>query len=250
MGAVMLTATIAVPATRTEPIDYAAGHESLKTIQDPNLYRFTDDDVQLEEHLMATLDQIKDADEHDELLQQAYDTDNAITLTGLRMMATTVISKLKTALEDGTETDCIRVADYTLYISAGPSWGDGPTDAADAIWDALKLPESVLIAMGFVPDHGKPLARKNSNQGPVTDTDVIDAIALGLGTQAEWNGGDCLTWIADQIGAVRRHPGNIEPPQAYLGLFREDFDFDPLSDNYLIQFVADDAVTDSDEDGS
>lgn len=253
MGAVMLTAAIAVPATRTEPIDYAAGHESLKTIQDPDLYRFTEDD-DLMDVLTQILETMHSTDEAtieaEEKLLDDLETEGGDHIPSLRMIGDTIIDDLARALADATETDRLRVGDYDLYLSAGPSWGDDPTLAAIAIWNAHKLPEDVLIAMGFVPDHGKPLARKNSSQGPVTDTDVIDAIALGLGTQAEWNGGDCLTWIADQIGAVRRHPGNIEPPQAYLGLFREDFDFDPLSDNYLIQFVADDAVTGSDEDGS
>ena len=44
-----------------------------------------------------------------------------------------------------------------------------------------------------------------------TDTNIVNAIALLLGTQREWNGGDALEDIADLIGLVRQHPGDQDP---------------------------------------
>jgi len=50
---------------------------------------------------------------------------------------------------------------------------------------------------------------------PETDESVVDKIAVGLGTQSSWNGGDCLEWIANLIGQVRPHPGSeYGPPYA------------------------------------
>lgn len=49
-----------------------------------------------------------------------------------------------------------------------------------------------------------------ANQRP-TDTNAINAIAMMLGTQREWNGGDCLEDIANLIGLVRQHPGDQDP---------------------------------------
>lgn len=157
MGAVMLTAAIAAPTSRIEPIDYEAGRELIKTIQDPSLFGITNDH-EIEEAVMSILDQIEDEDEHDKRFQECFDTDDKPTLTALRLVATSIIDALAPALEDGTQTDRLRVAGYDLYISAGPSWGDAPTQAADAIWNAYKLPEDVLVAMGFVPDYSQPLA--------------------------------------------------------------------------------------------
>lgn len=47
------------------------------------------------------------------------------------------------------------------------------------------------------------------------DTDVVDAIATYLGTQAEWSGADALEVIADLVGTVRPHPGDV-PYDEYL----------------------------------
>ena len=44
-----------------------------------------------------------------------------------------------------------------------------------------------------------------------TDTNIVNAIALMLGTHREWNGGDTLEDIANLIGLVREHPGDRDP---------------------------------------
>ena len=51
-----------------------------------------------------------------------------------------------------------------------------------------------------------------------TDTNIVNAIALLLGTQREWNGGDCLEDIANLIGLVRQHPGD-QDPAGYVARF-------------------------------
>ena len=50
-----------------------------------------------------------------------------------------------------------------------------------------------------------------ANQHP-TDTNIVNAIALMLGTHREWNSGaDFLEDIANLIGSVRQHPGDRDP---------------------------------------
>ncbi|MNY75788.1 hypothetical protein D3C86_2151680 [compost metagenome] len=71
----------------------------------------------------------------------------------------------------------------------------------------------------------------------MTDTDVVDAIALGLGTKPEWSGADELEWIANTIGKVRPHPGDRDPRE-YHEEFIEQHDFDPIQDNFLTGYVS------------
>lgn len=139
---------------------------------------------------------------------------------------------------DSRETTFLTVADYRLYISGGLSNGDTPTNVTQAIWDAYKLPESVILAMGFIPDYEQPLSHANSRgaSAPLTDTDVVDAIALGLGTSPEWPGTDTLKWIAEAIGKVRDEPGNAEPVE-YLKRWSERHGLDPLSSKFLSAYI-------------
>ena len=44
-----------------------------------------------------------------------------------------------------------------------------------------------------------------------TDTNIVNAIALMLGTHREWNGADFLEAIANLISLVREHPGRPGP---------------------------------------
>lgn len=50
------------------------------------------------------------------------------------------------------------------------------------------------------------------------DEYVVDAIATYLGTWSEWSGADALEAIADLIGRVRPHPGNV-PAEIYAQAF-------------------------------
>lgn len=237
MSAAFLTTAIAAPVTRTAPLAFHAGRDRLKSVTDPSLFNFGDPIAEIDA-LLPDLD--PDIEVTDE--------DLVPVLTYAQQAGAAIIDHLEEALTDSGEVNAITVAGYNLFVAGGVSHGDDLSDGYTAIADAHKLPESVLTAMGFVPDPTQPLARKNGNRGRVTDTDVIDAIALGLGTRSEWSGGDCLEWIADGIGAVREYPGDVpNGPAGYLARWRERFGFDPLSSDFLEQFV-DDQATETEDD--
>ncbi|MDX3274736.1 MULTISPECIES: hypothetical protein [Streptomyces] len=226
MGASMLTATIAFPAGSTEPPNFDRGRQLLEKIEDPSLFTFDEPGTELEE-LLPDLD-----DESD-----LFDENGAVLIEYARRAGLVIINNLEMAL-DSRETTFLTVADYRLYISGGLSNGDTPTNVTQAIWDAYKLPESVILAMGFIPDYEQPLSHTNSRgaSAPLTDTDVVDAIALGLGTSPEWPGTDTLKWIAEAIGKVRDEPGNAEPVE-YLKRWSERYGLDPLSSKFLSAYI-------------
>lgn len=233
MSADMLTATIAVPADREQPIAFAHGRHMIEEISEVDLFKFDDPESQLDE----LLDNF-DPGTH-------LDADGAPTLEVVRRASLMIVDALQEAL-DSKETSTITAAGYLIYVSGGPSWGDAPTDAAEAIWNAYYLPETVLRTMGFVPDYSLPLSRSNGNPGRVSDTDVVDAIALGLGTKPKWSGADDLEWIADTISAVRPHPGDRDPVE-YRQEFTEQHSFDPISDAFLSAFLSEEAIECNDE---
>lgn len=227
MGADMFTASIAVPASRTEPVDFTLGRRLLGQIKDANQFHFEDPEAALGELL-------NDFDPGFHLNAKGQPT-----LEAAKQAGKAVIDALEEALAS-RETTSIIVAGYTIHISGGLSAGDAPTEAAVAIRNAYKLPDSVLLAMGFIPDFKQPLSEKNGHKSGLTDTDVVDAIALGLGTKPEWSGADTLEWIADTIGKVRTHPGDAVPAE-YLRDFTERYEFNPLNSNFLIKYVAEEA---------
>ncbi|MEH0490610.1 hypothetical protein QBA78_36760 [Streptomyces scabiei] len=226
MGASMLTATIAFPAKSAEPPNFDRGRQLLEEITDASLFTFDEPEAELEELL-------PDLDDESNL----FDENGAVLIEYARRAGLVIINNLEMAL-DSRETTFLTVADYRLYISGGLSNGGTPTNAAQGIWDAYKLPESVILAMGFIPDYEQPLSHANSRgaSAPLTDTDVVDAIALGLGTSPEWPGTDTLKWIAEAIGKVRDEPGNAEPVE-YLKRWSERYGLDPLSSKFLSAYI-------------
>jgi hypothetical protein len=64
-------------------------------------------------------------------------------------------------------------------------------------------------------DMGVAVERIVEHAAGVADSDIVDRIAVGLGTKTSWGGGDELEWIANEVGAVRPHPGNDENPYEY-----------------------------------
>ncbi|MFF8914204.1 hypothetical protein ACF08M_12970 [Streptomyces sp. NPDC015032] len=116
---------------------------------------------------------------------------------------------------------------------------DPETRRKVAAWLAPTAAELLTPASAFeVPDYEQPLSRANGSgdRAPITDTDVVDAIALGLGTSPEWPGTDTLKWIADTIGMVRNHPGDRDPRE-YREEFTEERAIDPLDDSFLAKYV-------------
>lgn len=234
MGADMLTATIAVPANDDNAPDFAAGHRLLDQITDPALFNFGDPEAEIDA-LLPDLEPEVDVvgDEGQPVLEHAKAAGHVI------------IDGLRDALAN-RETTTLQIAGYTIHISGGLSWGDAPTDAAEQIWSAYALPEKVLLGMGVILNTSQPPSRTNGARRGVTDTDVVNAIALGLGTKSEWSGADDLEWIADVISQVREHPGDAEPA-GYLKRFTEKYSFNPTSSALLGRYVADDAIIDTEE---
>lgn len=216
MSAHMLTAAIAVDAARTEPIDFAAGRTALEDIDDISLFGFVEPEWEI-------ADLLPDLEEEEGIL-----SNGSPSLETAQRAARVIIDQLEEVL-DSQETDTLLVGGYELYLSAGPSHGDAPTEAAQTIWNASILPQKVLTAMGFIPDYSRS-----------ADAEVVDAIALGLGTKDEWSGADELEWIAETLAKVREHPGNLEPPQ-YLERFTKAHHANPLEDAFLIGYI-DEAV--------
>lgn len=231
MGVSMLTATIAFPAESTEPPNFDRGRQLLEKIEDPSLFTFDEPETEIEELL-------PDLGIESALVNEGGE----VLIEYARRAGLVIIDNLEEAL-DSRETNFLTVADYRIYISGGLSNGDSPTDATEAIWDAYKLPESVLLGMGFIPDCELPLSRANGSgdQTPLTDTDVVDAIALGLGTSPEWPGTDTLKWIAEAIGKVRDEPGDRDP-RKYQAEFTKEHAVDPLYDSFLAMYVGEGTV--------
>ncbi|MGW0896948.1 hypothetical protein ACWD0G_08105 [Streptomyces goshikiensis] len=226
MGASMLIANIAFPAQRAEPPNFDRGRQLLEQIEDPTLFNFDDPKIELEEVLTGLGGEADLVGE-----------DGAVLIEYARRAGFAIIDNLEKAL-DSPETTSLTAAYYRIYISGGLSTGGSPTDATSAIWNAYRLPQSVLVAMGFTPDHKLPLSRANGSgdDTPLTDTDIVDAIALGLGTSPDWSGADTLTWVADTIGRVRSHPGDCDPRE-YQDEFTEKHAVNPLNDSFLAMHV-------------
>lgn len=66
---------------------------------------------------------------------------------------------------------------------------------------------------------------------------VLDQIALGLGTKDEWDSGE-LEWIADLVGTVRPFPGFTGG--GYVAQFTAARGFDPRKVPALADFIEDD----------
>ncbi|WP_424863083.1 hypothetical protein [Streptomyces sp. MMS24-I29] len=241
MSVYMLTASIAVPADRTAPIDFDHGRQLVGEVTDKTAFDLDDPEWQIDDVLGADFDP-----------EQHLGPNGQPSLGILRLYGRRLIDDLKEALgPDDDEVNEIIVAGFRLYISGGISPGDPPTEATRAIRNAYRLPHSVLQAMGFIPDYSKPLSRANGSTGAVTDTDIVDAIALGLGTNPNWSGATELNRIADLIGTVRKHPGDVDPVE-YYEHYTVESGFDPLDDSFLASHIGtgidDGANEDSDDD--
>lgn len=239
MSVNMFTATIAAPATRTEPLDFEAGRRALAEITDAGEFTF-DDFWAVAETTLDNLDPDVDP----------IDDDGRPLLELALRVCTKFIDALEKAFtgdEPSAEIDERDIAGYRVYINAGLSW----SDTAQAIWNANELPDRVLKAIGFVTDTSVPPASALGTSDKLTDSDIVDAIALMLGTNPEWSSpSEFLDDIANLIGRVRKHPGG-QDPQEYVEQHTIARGYDPLGDRLMVKFVSDEGrpdENDNDED--
>ncbi|MGC4939377.1 hypothetical protein [Kribbella sp. DT2] len=233
MGEEMCVAYVAsLPDTE---LNWRAGSAALEEIADPLAFGWHPFDLELEDEFV---------DEDGEIPEEP-----SLKFTDVEVLKThgrRVLDDLKNALE-GRCTTSLTIGGYCAYLAGGLSNGEAPSDEYLAICASEGLPGGVLKAVGFVLKPSEPPSRRAGAQGDVTDTDVVDAIALGLGTKPKWRGADELTWIANAIANVRPHPGDIDPVEYY-----EDFTgqsgFDPLEDSFLSGYVGDQAAGDDHQD--
>lgn len=233
MSAAMSAAYIASLPHAT--LDWDAGAAALDKITDPTEFGWDLFDLESQAEILD-----KNGDIPDGPIYEMTD------LATLKKYGGRVLTELKDAL-DSRDTTLLTIGGYWVYLTGGLGSGDGADDEYEAICAADGLPDLVLKAAGFVPKPEDPPSRRAGAQGHVTDTDVVDAIALGLGTKRRWRGRDELTWIADAIAKVRPDPYDADPVDYY-----EDFsgqsEFDPLVDDFLSRYVGEEAADDDHQD--
>jgi hypothetical protein len=233
MGADMSAAYIAsLPQTT---LDWDAGAAALDRITDPAEFGWDPFDLESQDEF---------PDENGDMTEgPSFEMTDLATL---KKYGRRVLTELKDAL-DSRDTTLLTIGGYSVYLTGGLDSGDGADDEFDAICAADGLPDLVLKAAGFILKPEDPPSRRAGAQGDVTDTDIVDAIALGLGTKPDWSGADELTWIANAIAEVRRHPGDTDSVEYY-----EDFSgrtgFDPLNDDFLSRYVGEEAAEDDHQD--
>lgn len=222
MGACLILNSICAP-TDTD-LDWEAGRQAVAELEADE---FTADSAfDIYEFLLEHVSE-KEAD--------TYEATGDLTDSMVRAIAGKLLADLESAVESGA-TARLTIGGYDVYISGGLSHGDSPTEEAEAIFQAhLNLPYSVLGAIGFAKDASQPVSRRNGSKGHVTDTDVVDAIALGLHTQTDW-GNDDLEWIPSLLDSVRPGMGGQTPAEA-LATFRSTYGADPLQCNFLSGYV-------------
>jgi hypothetical protein len=233
MGEQMSVAYVASLAD-TE-LDWCAGSVALEEIADPTAFGWDPFVLQSEDQFLG---------ENGEMLEES--SPKFTDLEALKKYGDRVLADLKNALESRCATS-LTIGGYCAYLAGGLSSGEAPSDEYLAICTSEGLPDGVMKAVGFILKPDDPPSRRAGAQGDVTDVDVVDAIALGLGTKSEWEGADEVTWIANTIAKVRPHPGNIDPVEYY-----EDFagltGFDPLEDRFLSRYVGEETAGDDHQD--
>lgn len=138
MSACMLTAALAIPTDGPQKPDLDRGRLAVDELTEPNAIEFDDPETELET-LIPDFDPVRHLDDA-----------GLPTLDAVKVAARTIIDDLGKALDGCNEIDVLRIGGYKLFVSGGMSWGDAPTDAAEAIWNTYNLPDTVLTAMNVV----------------------------------------------------------------------------------------------------
>lgn len=226
--------------------DFAAGRQALASLTDVTSFEF--DYIEAAGYLedQALID-------HAEMYCQANGEYPALDLELARRAGVQIITDLETLLTEMPEDEIVsfRIAGYRIYSTGGLSFGDAPTDAFRVFHQTNMLGTEVLTALRIQLRTDQPVARKNGARPGTapTDTDIVDAIALGLGTKASWDGADELEWIADTIAKVRDHPGGHDDnPTAYREEFAAAYGFEPTEDHFLAGYVDDEAWPEHDDE--
>lgn len=139
MGADMLTAHITTTENDAEKLNWDAAHTTLRAITDPDEFEFDDVESEVDALLARTDD------------RDVYTANGEIDIAVLHDAGTAALKNLREAL-GSREVDVLTLGGYTAFVSGGLSWGDAPTNAAEAIWAAYRLPLSVLHAAGLAVD--------------------------------------------------------------------------------------------------
>ena len=144
MSADMLIATIPLRPDFTAP-DFAAGRTALSAVEDPTLFDYQDPESDITKLIDLPAEDI-DLFEHD---TEPY----MLKIEWAKKLGAVVIDALEQAFtSDSNDIDRITSGHRVTYYSGGLSWGDAPTEAAQAMWDVSALPIEVQHAMGIVVD--------------------------------------------------------------------------------------------------
>ena len=144
MSADMLIATIPLRPDFTAP-DFAAGRTALSAVEDPTLFDYQDPESDITKFIDLPAEDI-DLFEHD---TEPY----MLKIEWAKKLGAVVIDALEQAFtSDSNDIDRITSGHRVTYYSGGLSWGDAPTEAAQAMWDVSALPIEVRHAMGIAVD--------------------------------------------------------------------------------------------------
>lgn len=144
MSADMLIATIPLRPDFTAP-DFAAGRTALSAVEDPTLFDYQDPESDITKLIDLPAEDI-DLFEHD---TEPY----MLKIEWAKKLGAVVIDALEQAFtSDPNDIDRITSGHRVTYYSGGLSWGDAPTEAAQAMWDVSALPIEVQHAMGIAVD--------------------------------------------------------------------------------------------------
>lgn len=221
MSADLLIARLVTRASTTPDIE--AGRTALQSLTDTTGFVFEAPDEELNALLLDF-----DPDIH-------LDDDGGPTLAAAQAAGQRILDALERAMSS-TMVDTLEIGGYSLHLTGGLSYGDTPLDEAQDLWNVEHLPASVRKAMGLIDSFAEP---PTPAEGEVTDADVVDAIALGLGTRSPWRGGAELGWIAQAVAKVRSEPGATLPEQ-FLEDFTRTRGTDPREDPFLADYIAED----------
>ena len=169
MSADMLIATIPLRPDFTAP-DFAAGRTALSAVEDPTLFDYQDPESDITKLIDLPAEDM-DLFEHD---TEPY----MLKIEWAKKLGAVVIDALEQAFtSDSNDIDRITSGHRVTYYSGGLSWGDAPTEAAQAMWDVSALPIEVQHAMG--------IAVNSDDRARFSRNEISNALSEALSQIAE-----------------------------------------------------------------